>query len=130
MEEIVPSKIYMDCCCFNRPYDDQSNIRIRLETEAKLKDPGRGSRGPFDLGIEKWRECAQADVEEDGEVLRIARMIGEAGIKKIDSLHVACAIRARADYFLTTDDGILLKARLVPGIKIDDPFGFIKEVFA
>ena len=28
-------KIYLDNCCFNRPYDDQSNIRIRLETEAK-----------------------------------------------------------------------------------------------
>ena len=26
----------MDNCCFNRPFDDQSNIRIRLETEAKL----------------------------------------------------------------------------------------------
>ena len=30
-------KIYLDNCCFNRPYDDQSNLRIRLEAEAKLK---------------------------------------------------------------------------------------------
>lgn len=29
-------RIYMDNCCFNRPFDDQSKIRIRLETEAKL----------------------------------------------------------------------------------------------
>ncbi|MCK7575329.1 MAG: hypothetical protein MZV65_05220 [Chromatiales bacterium] len=28
--------IYLDMCCFNRPYDDQSQARIRLETEAKL----------------------------------------------------------------------------------------------
>lgn len=27
----------MDNCCFNRPFDDQSQIRIRLESEAKLK---------------------------------------------------------------------------------------------
>jgi hypothetical protein len=28
--------IYLDLCCFNRPYDDQSQMRVRLETEAKL----------------------------------------------------------------------------------------------
>lgn len=30
-------KIYLDNCCFNRPFDDQSQIRVRLEAEAKLK---------------------------------------------------------------------------------------------
>jgi hypothetical protein len=29
-------RIYLDNCCFNRPYDDQSQIRIRIESEAKL----------------------------------------------------------------------------------------------
>ncbi|WP_418648223.1 hypothetical protein ACNQFN_05640 [Thauera butanivorans] len=29
-------KIYLDVCCSNRPFDDQSQTRIRLETEAKL----------------------------------------------------------------------------------------------
>lgn len=29
-------RIYLDNCCFNRPFDDQKQIRIRLETEAKL----------------------------------------------------------------------------------------------
>jgi len=29
-------RIYLDMCCFNRPYDDQSQARIRLETEAKM----------------------------------------------------------------------------------------------
>jgi hypothetical protein len=29
-------RLYLDLCCFNRPYDDQSQTRIRLETEAKL----------------------------------------------------------------------------------------------
>lgn len=28
--------IYLDNCCYNRPYDDQSQIRINLETQAKL----------------------------------------------------------------------------------------------
>ena len=29
-------KIYLDNCCYNRPYDDQTQIRISLETQAKL----------------------------------------------------------------------------------------------
>lgn len=29
-------RIYLDNCCFNRPFDDQNQLRIRLETEAKL----------------------------------------------------------------------------------------------
>ena len=33
---MVLLKIYLDNCCYNRPYDDQSQIRISLETQAKL----------------------------------------------------------------------------------------------
>ena len=29
--------IYLDTCCFNRPFDDQSQTRIRFETAAKLQ---------------------------------------------------------------------------------------------
>ena len=30
-------RVYLDNCCFNRPFDDQSQARIRLESEAKLE---------------------------------------------------------------------------------------------
>ena len=29
-------RIYLDNCCYNRPYDNQTQIRISLETQAKL----------------------------------------------------------------------------------------------
>ena len=29
-------RIYLDNCCYNRPYDDQSQIRISLEAQAKI----------------------------------------------------------------------------------------------
>ncbi len=29
-------KIYLDNCSFNRPFDDQTFMRIKLETDAKL----------------------------------------------------------------------------------------------
>ncbi len=42
-------KIYLDICCFNRPFDDQSQLRIRLESEAKLKIQTDIQAGNFDL---------------------------------------------------------------------------------
>ena len=29
-------RLYLDNCCFNRPFDNQEQVKIRLETEAKL----------------------------------------------------------------------------------------------
>jgi hypothetical protein len=29
-------RIYLDACCVNRPFDDQSQERIRLESEAVI----------------------------------------------------------------------------------------------
>jgi hypothetical protein len=29
-------RIYLDACCLNRPFDDQTQARIRLEAEAVL----------------------------------------------------------------------------------------------
>ena len=143
-------KIYLDNCCFNRPFDDQSQLRIRLESEAKLKiqeDIRSGlyrlilsyildyenNKNPFQERREqivKWRAYAIEDIKENKKNVKVATMINQYGIKKLDSLHIACAIKAKADYFLTTDDGLLRKSTLVKGIKITDPIGFIKEVSA
>ena len=30
-------RVYLDNCSYNRPYDDQSQLRISLETQAKLQ---------------------------------------------------------------------------------------------
>jgi len=143
-------EVYLDNCCFNRPYDDQSYLRIRLEAEAKLNVQEEIRNGAYELvwsyildyensknpfkerreQISKWRQYAIEDIIEDEEVLHAAGEVQEVGIKNIDSLHIACAIQAGADYFLTTDDGILKKAALVQGVRITDPIGFIKEVDA
>lgn len=29
-------RVYLDNCCYNRPFDDQNQLRIRIEAEAKL----------------------------------------------------------------------------------------------
>jgi hypothetical protein len=34
--ETIMVKVYLDNCCYNRPFDDQDQMRIHLETQAKL----------------------------------------------------------------------------------------------
>ena len=79
------------------------------------------------MQIAKWRMYAIEDIEACDEVLGLAEMLQKHRIKKIDSLHIACAIHGRVQYFLTTDDGILKKATLIQNIRVVDPIGFIKE---
>ncbi len=143
-------KIYLDNCCFNRPFDDQSRIRIMIETEAKLRIQeevrvGRfkliwsyildyeNSKNPYEdrkLRIKGWKKYAVTDLQENDEVIERANSLNLTGFKKLDSLHIACAIISKCDFFITTDDKILSLAKTVEGIKITDPIGFIKEVLS
>jgi predicted nucleic acid-binding protein len=143
-------KIYLDNCCFNRPFDDQSQIRIKLEAEAKLKIQEEirsgnlqlvwsyildyeNSKNPYQERKERirgWRQYAINDIREDSELINIANSINSKGVQKIDSLHLACAISAHCEYFLTTDDKILQHSNSIEDIKVSDPIGFIKEVLS
>ncbi len=140
-------KIYLDNCCFNRPFDTQLDIKIRLETEAKLYIQQliknrklqlvwsyildfENSKNPFEerkRQIERWKIFAVEDIEENDFILKIGKKLEELGLKKIDSLHVACAVYAKCDYFITTDKGILKKAKKINEIFITDPINFIRE---
>jgi len=71
---------------------------------------------------------SENDIDEDKFIMKTALLIESHGIKKLDALHIACAIKGNAEYFLTTDDGVLKKAASIHDIKITDPIGFIKEV--
>ena len=139
-------RLYLDNCCFNRPFDDQSQIRIRLETEAKLKIQDEIRSGTFQLiwsyildydnnrnpyqerklRIRKWKEYAIEDVEENPLIIEKAKELHKKGLHKIDSLHIACAVTSNCEYFLTTDDHVLKRTSLFNDIKINDPIGFIK----
>ena len=52
MPSSFEKKIYLDVCCLNRPFDDQSQPRIRLEAQAVLAILDRVSEG-------KW-ECVSS----------------------------------------------------------------------
>lgn len=141
-------KLYLDNCMFNRPFDDQANFKILLETEAKLKIQENIRAGLYQLvwsyildyeneknpfkerreQIKKWRQYANRDIEANDEIIHRAHSLSECGLKNFDALHLACAITADADYFLTTDKGVLNKAGLITDISIKDPIDFIREV--
>ncbi len=142
-------KIYLDNCMFNRPFDEQSHIRIRIETEAKLAIQEEIRRGTYQLiwsyildyensknpfrerqeQIIKWKKYAITDIEENTDIIKTALLLNSKGLQKMDSLHIACAIFAKADYFLTTDDKVIKKANVITDLEISDPINFIKKVF-
>lgn len=141
-------RVYLDNCMFNRPFDDQSYIRIRLETEAKLYIQQQIRNGALELvwsyildfenaqnpyherklAIELWRKLALVDVEETPSLLNHARLLLVEGIKSKDALHVACAIEGQANYFLSTDDKLLKKLQTINFITALNPMDYIKEL--
>lgn len=42
-------RIYLDACCLNRPFDDQTQDRIRLEAEAVLLILAHIEAGDWDM---------------------------------------------------------------------------------
>ncbi len=141
-------RLYLDNCCFNRPFDDQRQTRIRLEAEAKLcvQENIRGrtlelawsymldfenAANPFEerrTTIGGWRQYATIDVEETATILEKAHALVACGLKAKDALHIACAIAGGCAYFITTDDEILARATDVQGITVVDPTSFIREM--
>lgn len=138
-------KLYLDNCCFNRPYDNQEYISVKLETEAKLSIQMKIKERNADLcwsyildfenennpfterrnEIIKWKKLAISDIDETPEILTRMNSIMLAGIKALDALHISCAIASGCDYFLTVDKGILKKAGLVKDICIVSPIEYI-----
>lgn len=107
-------KIYLDNCCYNRPFDDQSQIRIYLEAQAKLYVQNKIKEGVYDLA---WSYIL--DYENGKNPYEEKRLA-------IDALHISCAVAAQCEYFLTTDKKLL--NTLIPDIKIISPIAFVDEM--
>ncbi len=138
-------RLYLDSCCFNRPFDDQQMLTIRLETEAKLHIQAAIRSGEYNLGwsyvlnyenganplgerrteIQRWEEIANSFTAETPAILKRMNEILETGIKPLDALHIACAEALNCEYFLTVDKGILKKAKTISGIDILSPVDFV-----
>jgi predicted nucleic acid-binding protein len=132
-------KIYFDVCCLNRPFDDQTQNRIRLEAEAILlilthiqtndwiwvssevvldeieQTPTKKRRDRLHQLIANAHE-SYALTDKD---VNQAKSLVKKGLTAMDALHIACAEACGVDVFLTTDDKLIRQAtRLVKQINI------------
>lgn len=97
-------RVYLDNCCYNRPFDPQADLRICLETMAKMRVQALMKSGAveyvwsdaldYELGqspnyqepdmIAPWRDGAVADVATDDELIGRAEEIQSYGIKAME----------------------------------------------
>jgi predicted nucleic acid-binding protein len=144
-------KLYLDVCCLNRPFDDQTQARIRLEAEAVLMILARCEAGAWEwvaseviaLEISRTPDAerrrrvqalashAHHSVVVGGPEKTRALELESEGFSAFDALHIACAESSEADAFLTTDDGLLRKSAALGkelGVRVENPLTWLKEV--
>lgn len=139
-------KLYLDNCCFNRPFDDQLQLRIHLETQAKLFIQEQIKNGKYKMAwsyildyenqknpfeekrkaIAPWKSYSCEFIVENEQILIFAESLASMGIKTFDALHISSAVYAKCDYYITTDKK-LLNSR-IPEIKILSPIQFVNEM--
>ena len=141
-------RVYLDNCCYNRPFDDQAQLRIRLETEAKLEIQtqmrmgileyvwsemltGEVSDSPYIKQREKilpWRFGAVVYVPITEEIIIRAEGYMQWGVKSSDAIHLSCAVESDCDWFFTVDKGILNKVSRIGGMRVANPMDYVKEM--
>jgi len=139
--------LYLDNCCFNRPYDEQAHSRIYLETQAKLYVQEQILSGQHSLvwsyilqfendqsphiahkhEIAKWKNLSKHWISASDDIIVNAKRYQTLGLHVKDALHCACAVKANADFFLTTDKQLIKKANAMSELKVINPLRFIDE---
>ena len=111
-------RIYLDNCCYNRPYDSQDSFKVSLETRAKLHIQKAVKENKFELVSSYMLEYENSENRDEMKLKRIKdfqdkyssyyvplerREIMQYSIAYKDATHAACAIYAKCDYLITTD---------------------------
>ena len=123
--------MYLDICCFKRPFDDATLERVRREAEAVavlLDAAGTGrirlvrspahdaenERNPREdrrLATLLWLDAAALHVSPSREAAERGRALVALGFAPLDALHLAFAEQSAARWFVTTDDRLLKRAQ-------------------
>jgi predicted nucleic acid-binding protein len=144
-------RIYLDVCCLNRPFDQQSQARIRLETEAILEIINYCQAGTWTLitsnvldaeisqtpnkerikNVKKILSIAKIKVLSGDWLQPRASQLQKLGFASYDAAHLASAERASSDIFLTTDDRLVRKshafAQLLQ-VKVNNPLQWFAQI--
>ena len=141
--------VYLDMCAIQRPLDDQSQVRVRLEGAAVVgvldhcrtgaaalvssdalafeagrnPHPGRRAHADAVLASAVARQALTPAIEARAALVA-------AGLRPLDALHLASAEAAGANYFCTCDDRLLRRARGIatPPLRAVAPLELIGEL--
>ena len=141
------TRVYLDTSVYNRPFDDQTQPKIFLESqaiviilqmiEAKVVElisssvlEYENSLNPYPIkqeAMNRYLQLAGLRQEVDEAIRQRAEELEQNGLKAIDALHVACAEAVESDYFITCDKRLInrcsgLKMRVV------NPADFVLEI--
>jgi len=145
--------IYLDLCCLNRPFDDQHQARVRLESEAVLGIVQLARLGELTLigsealdlessqnpdtdrrrKVEAFLSAATSKVTVGAGERQRGRDLESLGLQAFDALHIACAESAGAEVLLTTDDRFRKKAARLQNklaLRVENPAKWYPEVIA
>ncbi len=143
-------KVYLDACCLNRPFDDQSQPRVRLETEAISLILEKIHRHEwqwvasdalfFEVNQNPDAENCQrvrALLSGAGDVVGInygalsrAGQFEQSGLDAYDALHLAIAESSAVDVLLTTEDRFvkLVQRESLTTLLVANPVRWLDEV--
>jgi predicted nucleic acid-binding protein len=144
-------KVYLDVCSLNRPFDDQSDDRVKLESEYILLILNKIQKGEYLLfgsdiifyEIEKMMESEKKEkvlkltnlftrlIKFNEKIEKRAKNLEKFGFDPLDALHISSAEYETIDVFLTTDDDLLSKAKKNENnlkVKIDNPINWFMEL--
>ena len=145
-------KIYLDSCCISRPYDNQTQNRIKSETAAIMQIISRFWSREWqaitskalqfeinqisDLTKRSFVKALLTSIPETifidvgmSETFR-GKQLETLGFKEYDALHIACAESGEADVFLTTDDAVIRRAKRLQSqlhVRVENPHIWLQE---
>jgi len=143
-------KLYLDNCCYSRPFDDLKQEKNNLEAQAikviidkycnkqfriytsdalvfemnKIKDQIKRAKV-----LEVYNKLNLTNIQYSDDILKRAYEIRNHNIKNMDSLHIAYAESLNIDYLITTDRLLInASSRANLKIKVINPINFVMEV--
>ena len=144
-------KLYLDNCCYNRPFDDLTNQKNYIESQAIIvildlykKDKLNIYKSKIlDYEISQMKNITKKDkifdvyssiqsnyIDTTNEIIDRAKELKKYNIKEKDALHIAYAEYGDLDYFITVDKILINATSKVKDLKIKviSPIEFIMEV--
>ena len=144
-------KLYLDNCCYNRPFDDLTNQKNYIESQAiivildlyKKNNLEIYKSKILDYEISQMKDITKKNkildvyssiksnyIDTTNEIIDKAEKFRKYNIKQKDALHIAFAECGNLDYFLTVDKILINATSKIKDLKIKviNPIEFIMEV--